>query len=223
MNKRIITITTSVIKAGAAIIPWAGGPISSIIGDISQERYNKRFEEFIKKINTVLSLETAKADEKKILTDDFKDIFVNTLNDIMKNRTVEKRRALTNILINTITNYNVSFDESEYMEKIINNFSVKHLLILTELEYIVVPDYEKGFATTVIEKISKKHLLDNSEVIECVHDLENEYLVHALISQYNMGKQKKETGLNGGGVIETGVNSYLTDKGKRLLNIINSY
>jgi hypothetical protein len=223
MNEKIISITTSVIKAGVAIIPWAGGPISSIIGDISQERYNKRFEEFIEKINTVLSLEIKTIDKNKISTDDFKDVFVNTLNDIIKNRTIEKRRALTNILINTITNYNITFDESEYIAKIINNFSVKHLLILTELEYIVVPDYEEGFAITIIDKISKKHLLHDSEIIECVHDLENEYLVHALISQYNMGKQKEETGISGGGIIETGVNSYLTNKGKRVLNIINSY
>jgi hypothetical protein len=221
MNDKIISITTSVIKAGIAIIPWAGGPISSIIGDISQERYNKRFEEFIEKINTTLEIETI--DKNKISTDDFKDVFVNTLNDILKNRTVEKRKALTNILINTITNYNINFDESEYIIKIINNFSVKHLLILTELEYIVVPDYEEGFAVTVIDKISKKHLLSDSEIIECIHDLENEYLVHALISQYNMGKQKEEMGISGGGIIETGVNSYLTNKGKKILDIINSY
>jgi methionine synthase II (cobalamin-independent) len=223
MNEKVISITTSVIKAVISGIPEIGGPLSNIIGDMSQERYNQRLEESIKEMCTILSSKIKTIDKNKISTDDFKDIFVNTLNDIMKNRTIEKRKALTNILINTITNYNIDFDESEYMTRIINNFSVKHLLILGELKDIVIPDYEEGFAVTVIDKIEKKHSLNSRNIIECVHDLENEYLVHALSSQYYAGKRNTKSGIHPGGIVETGVNNYLTNKGKKLLDVIKSY
>jgi hypothetical protein len=217
MNQDLIKIGTSVIKAGVAIIPWAGGPISSIIGDISQERYNIRLEEFIERLNNSLSNQIDKIDKSKISKDDFKDIFVNILNDVLKNRNKEKRTALTNILINTITNYNISFDESEYLSDLINRLSVKHLLLLNEIYNVKIPSQkEKEVAVNIVDKVVKNYSLLEHDVLEKVHDLENEYLVRGLSNNYNMGKNK---GM--GGILYADLKTYITTKGIHLLKIIN--
>jgi hemoglobin-like flavoprotein len=215
MNK--ITITTSVIKAGVAIIPWAGGPLSSIIGDISQERYNKRWQECIDKINSNLMDRIETIDKEKVSQEDFKDIFVNILNDVLKNRTREKRMALINILINTIANYNISFDESEYTSNLVNRLTVKHLLILNEVDRVpILPQKEVETAVNIISTIVEKYSLEEHDILEIIHDLENEYLIFGFSTNY-MRKEPLS-----GGLIYVDFESYTTDKGKRVLNVITN-
>lgn len=160
-----ITITTSIIKAGVAIIPWVGGPLSSVIGDISQERYNNRLQEFVEKINSNITRRIETIDREKMSREDFKDIFVNTLNDILRSRNKEKREALTNILINTVTNYNISFDESEYMSNLVNRYTVKHLLILNEVNKIQIPpNNEIKMSISIVNTINEKYLLQEDNI-----------------------------------------------------------
>jgi hypothetical protein len=213
MNK--IIITTSIIKAGVAIIPWAGGPLSSIIGDISQERYNKRLKEFIDILNENIMSKIEFIDKDKVSHEDFKDIFVNILNDILKNRNREKRMALTNILINTITNYNISFDESEYLSNLVNRLTIKHLLILNDVNIIrVLPNKEIEMANNIVNTISEKYTLQEQDILEIIHDLENEYLIHSLSTNYGGNEPLS------GGLFYADFESYITSKGKRVLDII---
>jgi hypothetical protein len=218
MSEKFITTTVAVVKAFVAAIPYVGGTISSVIGDISQDRYNKRMQEFIETINTALNNKIEEIDKEKISQDDFKDIFVNTLNDVLRNRSNEKRIALTNVLINTIINYNISFDDSEYISNLINSFTVKHLLVLNEINnYSVLERKEEEIAVSIVNNIIANYSLQKFDVLECIHDLENEYVVSGLAGNYNMGKHPEI-----GGISYAGMSSYVTDKGKRILNIIKN-
>lgn len=174
--------------------------------------------EFIEHINSTLTAQIENIDQIKISHEDFKDIFVNTLNDVLKNRSKEKRTALTNILLNTVTNYNLSFDESEYISNLINSFTVKHLFILNEVSHYTVEKHkEEENAVVIIKSIIEKYSLHESDVLEHIRDLENEYLVSNLAVNYNMGKHP-----GNGGMSYSGMNSYITNKGKRVLNVITT-
>jgi len=219
MNEKLISISTSVIKAGVAIIPWAGGPISCIIGDISQERYNKRFSEFIEKLNLDLSCKINQINKDKVSSDDFKDIFVNTLNDVLKNRCKEKRTALANVLINSILDISFTFDEAEYMSKLINDLTIKHFVVLNLIkDFSIEEQKEEETAVNIISEIKNKYSINESEAIELINDLENEYLVIGLSINYHPPNEFPK-----GGLLYTGFETYITDKGKRLLEVVKMF
>jgi hypothetical protein len=50
--------------------------------------------------------------------------------------------------------------------------------------------------------------------LEIIHDLENEYLIHNLSTNYAHGKS------HSGGLLYVNFESYITDRGKRVLDII---
>ena len=208
-----LSITESTVKAGISMIPLVGGPISSIIGDVSQERYKKRIKEFIDNVNKALSNRLEEIDREKISKEDFQDIFSNCFQAILTNRIAEKRTAFTNILINTIAYNNISFDESEYMMKLIDNLTLKHLICMEELSKVKIPDYSEGVAETTLRTISEKYELFEYDVFESIKDLENYNIAQGFTSQYLARGGR-------GGVVLTGIDSYLTVKGEKLLSNI---
>ncbi len=212
-EKNCLDLIETIVKAGVSIVPWAGGPISTIIGDISQARYRKRESEFINTINNELSDKIEKLDKEKLSCEEFNDIFVNNFRTVLLTRTAEKRKLITNLLLNTISYNEISFDDSEYLLYLLDNLTIKHIICFISLAPIEIPENHTGIAEKTLDEICKKNNFAKNEVLDCIQDLEYQNLVQGFISQY-------ETRGGRGGVVRVGISSYLTKKGWKLYNNI---
>lgn len=212
-ENNVPNVIATIIKYGTAIIPYAGGPISCIIGDITQERYIKRLNEYIDTIKTELTDKVEKLDKEKLSSEEFQDIFENNFRSVLRTRTAEKRKLITNLLLNTISYNEITFDDSEYLLYLLDNLTIKHLLCFVFLATIKIPNDHNGVAEKTLDDLCKKNNFKENEALDLIQDLEYQNLIQGFISQY-------ETRGNRGGIVKVGISSYLTEKGWKLYNNI---
>ncbi len=201
-------------KALVTAIPWVGSSITSIWNDIAQDRYYKRLIEFMDGLKKNLETKIDQLDIHKICTENFQDIFDNTLREILRNRHEEKRKALRNILLNTILRKDSDFDETEMFTTILLNLSMKHLTLLLELKNVVIDEKDDNFAKKLFLKLEKDFTISETDLYQLVIDLENDYLIDGLSSNYNARD-------GNGGIVISGISSYITSKGNKFIDFIN--
>jgi len=208
----LIELTTNTL---ISTLPYIGGSLNCIISFYQQKRHRERLIVFIRELYNDLKDRIDKIEYDKIENDDFIDIFENTLCEVIKNRHESKRKALRNIILNTITNKNFSFDESEYLVKIVIDLPIKHLFVLHELFFVNFTRNYSENAEKTINTIGQKLNCSIEEIFEIVKDLENENLSIGLTTNYTSRG-------NRGGLIMPDIQSYLTEKGLKLLKIITN-
>lgn len=211
-SKNQLILTTSA-KALVSAVPWIGGAVNSVWNDISLERHKKRMNEFLKRMSEEIETKINKLDIKKINTEDFQDIFDNTLNLVVRNRHYEKRVAFRKILINSMFNEVVDFDKTEALIRVIDQLPIIQLIVLEDLKNYKVEGKDINFGGNTFKTQMEKFDLNEISLYEIIKDLENNNLVHVYSKHYHVNGQPL-------GSYYTGADSYLTEKGKELLELI---
>jgi len=183
------------VKALISAVPYLGGPISAVIGDIQSIRKEKRFVEFINGLQEDICNLSDHVNAEFISKEDFLDIFEQTARKIVMTRQEVKRIAFRNILSNAILSSNISYDEVEEFLSLVERFREEHIFLLSILRDPVKYDEETGNRVgkgggmaTSISQIMGQLLPDWTEnlILEVATVLENnERLVQNITSRYN--------------------------------------
>ena len=220
-----INIVVSVVKAGAAAIPVAGGPISSIIGDIQSHYAEERQKEFFNQFKVEMENRLENIKDSTVQTEDFSTFFINTYNDILKTREEQKRRTLRHILVNSSTKAlsELDFDRVEKIERLVCEMPVKELMFLMKLhEKFSNQEFSETEVVTKCNLLGKDCGINNGDdLLEVIKDLEVENLINALYDQYTTAAGNAEDGsFLSGGSFHTAPNGYITSIGLELIDLI---
>lgn len=124
-------------KGIVAMIPVLGGTITSVWSDIESMQANRkheRLEEFYIKLKDEVEEIKEQINVSYISQSDFLDIFELTAKYIVNERNEEKRILFRNILINSITTKNCSYDKTEKYFRILEQMNSLELLLLKILK-----------------------------------------------------------------------------------------
>lgn len=125
------SIAETVAKSALNLIPCVGGAISSILSDYLSARKEARLGEFIENYFNDLNRKQDYLIKEYINSDDFLDIFENILADVMNTRTAVKRNMLKNLLVNSCTIHNTTYEKTEDFQHLVDVLSPISLLILS--------------------------------------------------------------------------------------------
>ncbi len=204
-------------KAGLNLIPFVGGTLSSLIGDCQTKRNEARLKEFLEAFAEDMNQRIDSIQKEYIENPEFVDIFLNIIDDTMKQRKSDKRILLKNLLVNSITVPDTSYDATEEFERIIVELQPTHFEILK----VFYDDKDNYMYDPVIdinriemEMEDRKIKLPSSfrsDYLDYVCDLENNGLVDGYINNYRSQNS---------GVVLAGDKPYVTTKGIELMNYV---
>jgi hypothetical protein len=209
------------VKALISAVPYLGGSISTVIGDIQSIRKDKRFIEFINGLREDLHNFSDRVNSEFVSKEDFLDIFEQVARKIVMTRQDVKRTAFRHILSNAILSSDVSYNEVEEFLSLVEKFREEHIFLLSILRDPVKYDEEMGNqvgkggrTTTSISQIMRQLIPDWTKdlILEVITVLENERLIQHITSRYNM--TLTDQGINH--LINT-----LTPKGIRFVKFIS--
>ena len=98
-------------KSLLAAVPYIGGSVTSYISDIQAERKLKRIDELIISLGVDLHGLEEKIRKEFVEKDDYKYIIEETFRKVAQERTIEKRIAYKNILLNSMVDNSLDYDE----------------------------------------------------------------------------------------------------------------
>lgn len=209
------------VKALISAVPYLGGPISAVIGDIQSIRKEKRFVEFINGLQEDIRNLSDHVNAEFVSKEDFLDIFEQTARKIVMTRQEAKRTAFRHILSNAILLSDVSYDEVEEFLSLVERFQEEHIFLLSILRDPMKYDEETGNrvgkggrTTTSISQIMRQLLpgWNKDLILEVTTVLENERLIQHITSRYNI--TLTDQGINH--LVNT-----LTPKGMRFVEFIS--
>lgn len=204
-------------KALINLIPFAGGPLGSIIGDYQSYRKEKKLNEFLDSIVVKLQQHEDAISQlapEYILNDDFFDVFENTLRKIIYERQGEKRIAYSNILANSIIN-EADYNDTELYHHLIDVLTPLHIRVLREFcLHTKTPDVKfEVFINHVMSAVKAMADFDEDIFDEVIGDLESRNLLHPFLSTYETQ--------NGSGGLAYVTDNFVTTKGCKFLSYIS--
>lgn len=215
-DEEALNLVVSAAKSLISIIPWVGGVLNSVIGDLQQKRHFERYSEFVNSLFEDLSSRAESLRADKINRDEFLDLFEHALRQAISNRSLDKRNAIKNIITNYSIKESLSLDSAEYIMSILVNLPVQHLVTVIGLNDFPV----NGRA--IDDEIESMHLqlalkagVSEEDLDEILLDLHNEGISMSFKSAY-------ETRRGRGGIFYSAKKSYLTRKGLKFIQAINS-
>ena len=138
MNKEnIIEKGLIAAKGIVAMIPVLGGTITSVWSDveaIQAKRKHERLEEFYIALKEEVERIKDRINTSYINQPDFLDVFELTAKYIVNERNEEKRILFRNILVNSITMKDCSYDKTERYLRILEQMNSFELLLLKILK-----------------------------------------------------------------------------------------
>jgi len=118
-----------VSNALIAAIPYIGGSINSVMGDIAAQRKEARFRELINSLESEIN--KIRAINKTFIThEDFLDIFENISKHIVNERDAAKRTMYKNLIISSAKDSNADFDKTEKYIRLLENLTINDSVIL---------------------------------------------------------------------------------------------
>lgn len=134
-------------KGIVAMIPVLGGTITSVWSDIEAiqaKRKHERLEEFYIALKEEVEEMKEQINVSYVSQPDFLDIFELTAKYIVNERNEEKRILFRNILVNSITVKNCSYDKTEKYLRTLEQMNSFELLLLKILKNPKVYNEQRG-------------------------------------------------------------------------------
>lgn len=178
MNKQLIAET--VAKSALNLIPYVGGAISSILSDYLSARKEARLDEFIENYFNDLNQKQEYLIKEYINSGDFLDIFENILSDVMNTRTAIKRNMLKNLLVNSCTIPNTTYERTEDFQHLVDVLSPISLLILSVFYRLrgIYMDGEETSLRKYWEEIREAtNIDDEGALLDYIGELESRCLI----------------------------------------------
>lgn len=166
---KIINILSIVSSA----VPYLGGPVSALLSGYVTKRKFERMTGVIKSLAEDLKEFKNEASEKYVSTDDFEDLFDDTLRKVAFERNEEKRKLFKNLLLRSIKECDSDYDELHRILRIIEQMQPDHVILLKALDQ--TPRAVSGFTgspmQTLQERIPQFHGDHIKELVDQLNNL----------------------------------------------------
>lgn len=208
------------LKAIMAAVPALGGALNSVYNDIESREQMLRLIEFLEEMQEEIDVIKSQINKNTISESDFEDIFEENLRRIITTRNRDKRRYFANILKNSVTADNISYNRVAEFGRLVENLRKEHILILKILKDPSTYSEETGVhidkneTPTSVNNIMKSLLPSwgESEILDVLHDLEDERLIKDMVARFNVQTT--------GRVIRV-LGKPLTEKGEQFYNFVS--
>ena len=121
------------LSLSSSVIPTLGGPISNIFSSISVNRKIERVKEVIHGLSKDLDGFKSEVSEEYVQTEEFEELFEQTLIKSANERNRQKRQLFRNFLEKSIKNPTVNYDEQVRFLRVIEDMQIDHLRIIRSL------------------------------------------------------------------------------------------
>lgn len=207
------------LKAIISCVPYVGGSVASILGDYYSDRKEKRYIEFLESFKDEICEKQGLLIRDYIDSEDFLDVFENILRDIMNTRTEEKRTMLRNLLVNSCTVPNTTYERTEEFQHLIDVLSPTSLVILSvfySFRYIKMDGEKESIETIWNEIRSATNTPEDmdSVLLDYIGELETRCLIEAF--RNNTYSAESGTPL-------VGDRSFITEKGIAFFMYVTQY
>jgi len=163
-NKEILPVSTpqetaiEIVAALASVVPWIGGPVSTVLAGISFARKYERVREVLVNMAEQIKNFESEVSRKYVATADFQDLLEKTLRQAADERAEEKRKAYATFLANDIKSPGQSYDEKIRILRTLEEIQVDHIRMLKAL--LQDPDRNIGGMIGSVSQTLQKRLPD---------------------------------------------------------------
>jgi hypothetical protein len=192
----------------AEAIPGLGGAISNVLGGFSSRRKQMRFLEVIEGVAADLRGFKSEVSEQYVRSEDFEDLFEETLRQAARERSAEKRAVYRDFIVNAIREPGEPYDEQIETLRLIGRLSSAHIRVLAAINQSApeTPTFSIGGAPV---SVLQRRLgdIDTAVIVSVVEELDNLRLTKLA--------QRLQTMMTGRGAEE--LRSAITPLGRRVL------
>jgi hypothetical protein len=136
-----------------AVIPGVGGPVSAYLADRASERKMNRFAEVLVLVAQRIDEVGSEVAQDYVRTEDFEELFEETMLRVTRARSEEKRRLYASFLIHDITHPAAEpFDEKLRFLRTLEDLQPAHMVVVHALLAETDEDLMMGSPITEIAK-----------------------------------------------------------------------
>lgn len=160
-DNEVISKTTSAETAldiaafiGSAV-PWIGGPVSNVLGGMSQSRKLARIHQVLSQLAAGLGAFKSDASENYVNTEDFEDILEQALKRASEEKAELKRKIYGKFLLEAIRSPGESYDEQLRFLRVLEEVQVAHLSVIKALSK-APGDYKSSITGSPSQTLSRR-------------------------------------------------------------------
>ena len=168
-----------VISLGASVIPLAGSFLAAVSGSASADRKFGRLIEHQNNIIRLVNQIDEELDHDYIREDEFQELFEETLDAVLNERSAERRNYMASLLVHDARSGGVGadFDTKSRYVRLISEFSPTDIRVLRTLT-IVRDDSRSSSADSYTAAICRRDTaIDREELPQAFRSLQREGLV----------------------------------------------
>ena len=142
-----------IFRAIINAVPYIGGSLDTLMTSDIQKKSMERFENFINLFSKEISeIKQDKLDYNFLKSEEFYDLYIQTLNLVIKTRLREKIRAYSKILASSLITETQNEINPEDIVNIIGNLTETHILWIKEIAKYQKSENPKTINKTIIFK-----------------------------------------------------------------------
>ena len=150
-------------------MPWAGGPVSNVLGGISTSRKIGRVNELLHGLAEDLEGFKSETSEEYVKTEDFEDLLEQTLRRASEERNDEKRKILKSFLSESIKSPREPYDDQLRLLRLLENIYGDHIIILKAL--LAPPKDVSGITGSPINTLRSRTGMSDEKIEELTAQL----------------------------------------------------
>ncbi len=163
----------NVAASVTSLVPWIGGPVSSVLSGISLDRRFDRVREVLEGLAESLKDFKSEASEAYVKKEEFHELLEKTLKLAAEERNEQKRNMFREFLVQAVTTPGEPYDEQIRHLRTLEALQADHIRILQAL--LQVPEPNLGIMGSPMQTLQKR-LPDMSSVrindlVEQLNDL----------------------------------------------------
>lgn len=166
--------TDRAIDAGAtivSIVPWIGGPVSSVLSGYGQARKLNRIQEVLDGLGEQLRRFESTVTEEYVRTEEFEELLEQTLRRAADERQEEVRALYRRFLHRAITEPGDDYDEQMGVLRVIERLRAPHVVILKATQQEPGPDSHRKMMGSPIQTLRERTGMDQDPIIAAVGEL----------------------------------------------------
>lgn len=169
------------ISVVVSVVPYLGGPISSIRSGITSARRESRIREVLEGLATNLEDFKSEVSEEYVRTEDFEELFERTFRQVAEERNEEKRRIYRDFLADAIKSPGEPYDEQLRFLRTLEEMQPDQITLLKAINQ--EPEVDTG--RTAFVAGSSLHVLkgrlpqmDEDRIEELVNQLNDMWVIN---------------------------------------------